>query len=103
MALLEAMSAGLPAVVTAVGGNPEIVVDGETGWVVPSDDVDALASAFEQAVGDQEMRVARGEAGRARFAASFAFTAMIDAYRSIYQGLLSRQPKSLATISAKPR
>jgi glycosyltransferase involved in cell wall biosynthesis len=103
VALLEAMSAGLPAAVTAVGGNPEIVVDGQTGWVVPSDDIDELASAFEQAVGDQEMRVARGEAGRARFASRFAFTAMIDAYRSMYQSMLSRQSKALPIMSAKPR
>ena len=101
VALLEAMSAGLPAAVTAVGGNPEIVVDGQTGWVVPSDDIDALALAFEQAVGNEDMRMARGEAGRARFASRFAFTAMIDAYRLMYQGMLSGQAKSLPVVSAK--
>jgi glycosyltransferase involved in cell wall biosynthesis len=101
VALLEAMSAGLPAAVTAVGGNPEIVVDGQTGWVVPSGDIDALALAFEQAVGNEDMRVARGEAGRERFSSRFAFTAMIDAYRLIYQGMLSGQVKVRPVVSAK--
>jgi glycosyltransferase involved in cell wall biosynthesis len=91
VALLEAMSAGLPAVVTAVGGNPEIVIDGLTGWVVPSGDTNALTHAFEQAFSDAQGRVDRGAAGRSRFEKQFTVGAMLNAYRSIYASMLAGQ------------
>jgi glycosyltransferase involved in cell wall biosynthesis len=49
VSLLEAMAAGLPAVATAVGGNPEWITPGRTGWLVPVDDADALGSALIEA------------------------------------------------------
>jgi glycosyltransferase involved in cell wall biosynthesis len=91
VALLEAMSAGLPAVVTAVGGNPEIVMDGLTGWVVPSGDTAALTHAFEQAFSQIQLRVERGVAGRSRFEKQFTMDAMLDAYRSVYTSMLAGQ------------
>lgn len=54
MALLEAMAAGIPVAVTAVGGNPEVVVKDQTGWVVPSDSVEALTDVLLEAVNDPE-------------------------------------------------
>lgn len=64
--ILEAMFAGLPVVSTLVGGIPEMVVDGETGLLVPPDDPDALADAIERLLGDDELRERMGRAGRAR-------------------------------------
>ncbi|MCD6733538.1 MAG: glycosyltransferase [Burkholderiaceae bacterium] len=87
MALLEAMAAAVPVAVTRVGGNPEIVVDGQTGWVVPSDDVEALAAVLHQALARPDQGRKYGEAGRRRFEQRFTFAGMIEAYRSIYAGL----------------
>lgn len=83
MALLEAMAAGVPCAVTAVGGNPEIVLDGETGWVVPSDDIASLTKAILDAT-DPVKRSSFGEAGRRRFQERFTFDGMMGEYRRIY-------------------
>jgi glycosyltransferase involved in cell wall biosynthesis len=92
MALLEAMAAGLPVAVTAVGGNPEIVEQGTTGWVVPSESVDALTGAIVDAVNDPHRRAAFGRAGAQRFAANFTFERMIGQYRDLYRELLATVP-----------
>lgn len=84
MALLEAMAAGVPVAVTAVGGNPEIVLDGETGWIVPSGSVESLTAAILDAARDGAKRRRLGAAGRERFEAHFAFDRMIEAYRRRY-------------------
>jgi sugar transferase (PEP-CTERM/EpsH1 system associated) len=89
MALLEAMSAGVPVAVTAVGGNPEIVTAGETGWVVASDDVGALTQAVGEAVRDEATREQRAEAGRRRFEERFLFARMLDHYRDLYREMLA--------------
>jgi glycosyltransferase involved in cell wall biosynthesis len=88
MALLEAMAAGVPVAVTEVGGNPEIVTRGETGWVVPSDSVKELSSALLEAASDSRRAGEFGEAGRRRFEERFSYEAMIDSYRRIYTEML---------------
>jgi glycogen synthase len=62
--ILEAMSAGLPVVATAVGGVPEQIIDGETGILVPPRDHAALASAIDALAADVAARQAMGRAGR---------------------------------------
>ena len=92
MALLEAMAAGVPVAVTAVGGNPEIVSGGETGWVVPSDDVAALTAAMLQAFADQPARQRHAEAAQRRFQQRFLLPRMIDHYRDLYREMLALPP-----------
>lgn len=92
MALLEAMAAGVPVAVTAVGGNPEIVSGGETGWVVPSDDVTALTAAMLQAFADQPARQRYAEAAQRRFQQRFLLPRMIDHYRDLYREMLALPP-----------
>jgi len=89
MALLEAMMAGVPVAVTRVGGNPEIVVDGESGWVVPSNSVDALTAAIVESAGNTQKRQRIAEAGKRRFESQFAFDRMIESYRKQYRTLLT--------------
>jgi glycosyltransferase involved in cell wall biosynthesis len=84
MALLEAMTAGTPVVVTAVGGNPEIVVAGETGWVVESDCKDELVAAILEASAHPAKTSRFGEAGRCRFQEMFTFDGMVRNYRTLY-------------------
>ncbi len=92
MALLEAMAAGVPVAVTAVGGNPEIVRAGVTGWVVSSGAEAALTAAIVEAASDGALRARRGAAGQRRFEEEFGFDTMIGRYRQRYQGLLSAVP-----------
>lgn len=66
VSLIEAMAAARPVVATRVGGVPDLVEDGPTGWLVPPGDADALASAIAALLGDPERRRKLGEAARAR-------------------------------------
>jgi glycosyltransferase involved in cell wall biosynthesis len=68
---LEAMSSGRPVVATRCGGIPETVVDGETGWLVESGDVEALATRVEGLLAGPDAARRMGEAGRARVARQF--------------------------------
>lgn len=65
LSMLEAMATALPVVVTEVGGHAEVVVDGESGWLVPAKDVGALAGALDALVSDDAERGRRARAGRA--------------------------------------
>ena len=89
MALLEAMAAGLPAVVTRVGGNPDIVADGRTGWIIESNDLEQLTTVLCQAAGDAGLRNRLGRAGQQRFFRQFEFNAMTQAYDQLYQSVLN--------------
>jgi glycosyltransferase involved in cell wall biosynthesis len=82
LALLEAMLAGLPVVATRVSSIPEIVVDGETGVLVPSDDPSALAGAVNRVLRDPGDLGARGLA-RAR--AEFSVAKMADRTLAVYE------------------
>ena len=88
LAVLEAMSHGLPIVTTRIGGNPEVVTDGEHGLLVPIEDPGALADALVKLAGDPEQRRALGEAGRRRVESEFSFTEMTRKYEAIYRRLV---------------
>lgn len=68
LVVLEAMAAGVPVVASRVSGIPEVVVDGETGWLVPAEDPAALAAALAAVRADPAEAKRRGEAGRRRVA-----------------------------------
>jgi glycosyltransferase involved in cell wall biosynthesis len=89
IALLDAMAAGVPVVVTDVGGNPELVLNHETGWVVPSNSVEALTAAILESANDAAKRRRFAEAGKHRFENRFTFERMIENYRKMYRSLLS--------------
>jgi glycosyltransferase involved in cell wall biosynthesis len=67
----EAMAAAVPVVASRVSGIPEVVVDGETGWLVPAEDPDALAAALAAVLADPAEARRRGAAGRRRVAERF--------------------------------
>jgi len=90
-ALLEAMRSGLPCVATAVGGNPEVVGDGVTGFIVPSQDPEAIAGSVIELLNNPAMRCAMGSAGRERVRRHFSSRAMAEKVRSAYDGLLQRR------------
>lgn len=70
-AIIEAMAYRVPSVVTDCGGSPELVVDGDCGYVVPIRDARALADAFEKLYRDPELRQRMGEAARKRIGTHF--------------------------------
>lgn len=85
--LLEAAAAGRPAVATAVGGTDEIVIDGETGLLVPANDADALAAAMLRVVQDPSLRERLGRAARDRAAAQFSMARFVAEYAALYEEL----------------
>lgn len=86
--ILEAMASGLPVIATDVGGNPELVENGQTGMLVPARDAHALAEAMARYAGDSSLRATHGAASRARIEAHFAMPRMLSAYEQVYIGLL---------------
>ena len=90
-AVLEAMAAGLPLVVTDVGGNAEAVIHGVHGTVVPPRDAPALGRAIRDIATDPAKATAMGEAGRRRVAEHFTIEGCVAAYENVYAGLLKGQ------------
>lgn len=84
-AILEAMASGLPVVARAVGGNPELIVDGECGLLVARDDPPALAAAIARLVQAADLRTAMGRAARARAEREFSLPAMLARYADYYR------------------
>jgi sugar transferase (PEP-CTERM/EpsH1 system associated) len=86
--VLEAMAAGLPVAATAVGGTPEIVVDGVTGILVPPQDPEVLAQAITRLLGDPGLRHRMGQAGQERVAQRFTVERMVEQTERLYERLL---------------
>jgi len=82
----EAMAHGRPVVASAVGGLLDLVVDGETGLLVPPRDPPALRRALERLLGDAELRRRLGAAARERIRARFSWDAVLDATIDLYRG-----------------
>lgn len=89
LALLEAMAAGLPVVATRVGGNAELVVEGETGILVPSKDVLALSDALCKLLDNRKTRERFGKNAVARVAQQFSARLMAENYKHLYMNILS--------------
>lgn len=87
-AILEGMAAGLPMVVTDVGGNAEAVVDGETGIVVPAHDPSALGRAILVLAENAELGRDYGRCGRARIGQRFTLERCVSDYAALYAALL---------------
>ena len=91
IAALEAMTAGRAVVASRVGGLGELVVDGETGRLVPPEDPEALAGALGELCADSQLRERYGGAGPARVAEGFLPHHMVDAYEELYREVLAEE------------
>jgi len=85
--ILEAMASGLPVLAARVGGNPELVVHGETGLLYEPDAADGLAAGLQRYLDEPGLRRAHGSAGRRRAQENFSLDAMVQRYLDIYDEL----------------
>ena len=106
---LEAMACGAPVVATATGGIPEVVVDGETGWLVPIEQVEDgtgtpvdedrfvadLGAAVVEALSDPDEAARRGRAGRERAVGSFSWTTIAERTLEVYRAVLEGRAPAL--------
>jgi len=90
LVLLEAMASGLSIVATKVGGNPELVVEGETGILVPRGDSYKFSEAIIDILRDPERKQKLGGLGRQRVFEEFNFRKMVDEYIGLYEKLLKK-------------
>ena len=100
VACLEAMAHGRPVVATDVGGLRDLVVDGETGILVPARDPVALRAALERLLADPELRRRLGSAGRERARERFSWDAVTEATLAAYAdaaGTMGRVKRALIT------
>lgn len=89
--VLEALAAGLPVVATAVGGVPELIHDGENGWLAPPADAAGLASALAAALADPGERARRGAAGQSLVRAFYTFAAQAAQAAEVFREVLLRR------------
>ena len=87
LTLLEAEAAGLPIVATRVGGNPEVVRDGESGILVPAGEPGPLAGALARLLQDPQLCARMGGLGRALYREQFTLEAMVRGYERVYRRL----------------
>jgi sugar transferase (PEP-CTERM/EpsH1 system associated) len=88
--ILEAMASALPVVATAVGGNADLVVHGQTGFITPPADSTAMAQQLVALAGNPWQAQRMGQAGRQRVLANFSMQAMVSAYQRVYDQQLRR-------------
>lgn len=88
--VLEAMSQAKPVVATRVGGTPEAVIDGVTGFLVEPADAPGLARATGLLLEDLSMANGMGESGRAAFLERFTLVRMLEDHASLYKRLVNR-------------
>ncbi len=89
LSILEAMRAGLPVVASSVGGVPESVRDGESGYLIPRADVPHLRDRIERLLTDPALRARLGAAGRARFVRDFTLSASVARTLGVYRAALT--------------
>jgi glycosyltransferase involved in cell wall biosynthesis len=87
--VMEAMIAGLPVVATDISGNRDLIVPGETGYLVPVGDRAALARQANKLLDDPELAKRLGEAGRRRVLAEFSVERMVEMHVKLYRDLLA--------------
>jgi glycosyltransferase involved in cell wall biosynthesis len=88
LVVIEAMASGKPVVATAPGGPSETVVDGETGFLVPSSDASAMVQALEVLLADPQRRVSMGDAGRRRACEMFSLPRYVTEFEELYETVL---------------
>ena len=95
LAALEAMACEVPVVATEVGGLPELIVDGETGYLCPLDDVDAFTECTRRLLTDEDLHAQMAQASRRRAVDTFDISQIVPLYEDYYATVRER---SLAQV-----
>ena len=90
LSIIEAMSAGLPVIATNVGGNSELVINGETGYLISSGDVRLLAVFLDRLIKDESLRTLMGSNGRTTYLENFSFDKMFNETFMAYKNTLEQ-------------
>jgi glycosyltransferase involved in cell wall biosynthesis len=85
--VIEAMSLGIAPIITDILGNKGVVIDGDSGWVVPVKNAEALARAIDEFVLHPEERLRRGQNARKHIVAHFHIEKTVDQFLIMYEGL----------------
>jgi glycosyltransferase involved in cell wall biosynthesis len=88
---MEAMAAGRPVISTAVGGVPELVEHGRSGFLVPAGDATALANAMRALLNETQLGPTMGECAAARARERFDTALMSEAYLRLYEERLANR------------
>jgi sugar transferase (PEP-CTERM/EpsH1 system associated) len=96
--LLEAMASGLPVVATAVGGNPEVVIDGKSGFLFPVGDFNSLAKSLHDLQQDSRLRLMLGRQARRRVREEFSIGAMVRQYQEVYEDLTAAPLRAAVAV-----
>ncbi|MFT3859575.1 MAG: glycosyltransferase [Aquabacterium sp.] len=94
LAMMEAMASGLPVVATRVGGVPDLIQHGKTGWLVGDGDFEAIARHVVELIDKPTERAAMGERARARVMSHFALEHSVQTTAQLLQKLAQKQPDS---------
>ncbi len=89
LAALEAISSGVPVIGTDSGGIPEVIQNGETGYLLPVGDLDGMATAALRILDDDDLRIRLCENGRRVAAERFSESAIVSEYESFYREILA--------------
>ena len=79
-AILEAMSSGLPVIATCIAGNEELVIEGQTGYLVPSEDIEILQDALKKILNGSALRQQMGDASRRRVEENYSWESTAQQY-----------------------
>jgi glycosyltransferase involved in cell wall biosynthesis len=99
--LREAMALGKPVIGSAAGGNPELVVDGESGLLVPPRDCAALAGGLRRLLSDRALYERLARAGQERVAKGFSSEVRLDRIEALYRRLLAEQGQEVPSPSGR--
>lgn len=100
--VLESFAARVPVVATAVGGTPELVDDGLSGYLVPAGNANTLAARITELLTDDDKRRRMGDCGHQRVVRDFTFTAQARQYQALLENLCRAEPSRRTTVSQDP-
>ena len=94
--VIESMAAGKPVIATAVGGNPEVIVEGETGFLLPTREPELFGAAIARMVADPARMRELGDASKMRVESLFSVEKMVDNTSNLYLDLIGQSRKRAA-------